>query len=314
MIEVKDLTRYYGQKKAISNVSFTVGKGEIVGLLGPNAAGKTTTMRILTCFMPPTSGSATVGGFDIFEQSMDIRRITGYLPENPPLYSDLVVEDYLNFVAKLKGVESSRLGSEVDLAVQKANIGDVRNRVIGKLSKGYKQRVGLAQSLLNNPQVVIFDEPTVGLDPKQIIEIRELIRNLKGEHTVILSSHILPEVEQTCERVVIISEGVVVAEDTPGNLTARMRGAERVLLEVEGTEKDVRAALKSLSGISSIQVEAQQDKILRLSLESKADIRKDIARAIVGKNIGLLEIQSDKVTLEDIFLDLTTKEEGAQDA
>ncbi len=311
MIEVKDLTRYYGQKKAISNVSFKVGKGEIVGLLGPNAAGKTTTMRILTCFMPPTSGSAAVGGYDIFDQSMEVRRITGYLPENPPLYTDLIVEDYLRFVAKLKGVESNRIHAEVDLAIQKANIGDVRSRVIGKLSKGYKQRVGLAQSLLNNPQVVIFDEPTVGLDPKQIIEIRELIRNLKGEHTVILSSHILPEVEQTCERVVIISEGVVVAEDTPGNLTARMRGVERVLLEVEGVEKDVREALKPLSDISAISIEQQNEKRLRFSVESKSDMRKEIARAIVGKNIGLLEIQSDKVTLEDIFLDLTTKEEGA---
>jgi len=311
VIEVKELTRYYGQKKAISDVSFKVNKGEIVGLLGPNAAGKTTTMRILTCFMPPTSGTATIGGFDIFEQSMEIRQITGYLPENPPLYSDLVVEDYLNFVAKLKGVESSRLKSEVDLAIEKASVGDVRTRVIGKLSKGYKQRVGLAQSLLNNPQVVIFDEPTVGLDPKQIIEIRELIRNLKGEHTVILSSHILPEVEQTCERVVIISDGVVVAEDTPENLTARMRGAERVLVEVEGLEKDVRNALKSLPDILTIHVEKQIDKVLQLVIESKSDLRKEIARKIVENKIGLLEIQSDKLTLEDIFLDLTTKEEEA---
>jgi ABC-2 type transport system ATP-binding protein len=311
VIEVKDLTRYYGQKRAISNVSFNVGKGEIVGLLGPNAAGKTTTMRILTCFMPPTSGTAKVGGFDIFEQSMDVRRITGYLPENPPLYMDLIVEDYLEFVAKLKGVESNRLKGEVDLAIEKAHIGDVRSRVIGKLSKGYKQRVGLAQSLLNNPQVVIFDEPTVGLDPKQIIEIRQLIRNLKGEHTVILSSHILPEVEQTCERVVIISEGSVVAEGTPENLTARMRGAERVVLEVEGKEKEIRDALKPLKEISTIQFEKQTETVQRLIVESKSDIRKEIAKAVVGKKLGLLEIQSDKVTLEDIFLDLTTKEEGA---
>jgi ABC-2 type transport system ATP-binding protein len=183
--------------------------------------------------------------------------------------------------------------------------------VIGKLSKGYKQRVGLAQSLLNNPQVVIFDEPTVGLDPKQIIEIRQLIRNLKGEHTVILSSHILPEVEQTCERVVIISEGSVVAEGTPENLTARMRGAERVVLEVEGKEKEIRDALKPLKEISTIQFEKQTETVQRLIVESKSDIRKEIAKAVVGKKLGLLEIQSDKVTLEDIFLDLTTKEEGA---
>ena len=190
MIEVNELTRYYGPKKAISNVSFNVNKGEILGLLGPNAAGKTTTMRILTCFMPPTSGTAKVGGFDIFEQSMDIKNITGYLPENPPIYTDLVVKDYLAFVAQIKGVDKQDMAKELDTVIEKASIGDVQNRVIGKLSKGYKQRVGLAQSLLKNPQVVILDEPTVGLDPKQIIEIRELIKNLKGDHTVILSSQL----------------------------------------------------------------------------------------------------------------------------
>ena len=238
MIEVKDLTRYYGPKRAISNVTFSVKKGEILGLLGPNAAGKTTTMRILTCYMPPTGGSATVGGYDIFEQSMEIRKITGYLPENPPLYPELVVSDYLRFVANLKGVEKSRIEKEIDSVIEKTSIGDVKDRVVGKLSKGYKQRVGLAQSLINNPDVVIFDEPTVGLDPKQIIEIRELIKNLKGDHTVILSSHILPEVEQVCERVVIISEGEVVAEDTPENLTARMKGSERIIFELEVRQRE----------------------------------------------------------------------------
>ena len=308
MIEVKDLTRYYGPKRAISNVSFSVKKGEILGLLGPNAAGKTTCMRILTCYMPPTSGSATVGGFDIFEQSMDVRQITGYLPENPPLYTDLVVQDYLKFVAKIKGVTKEQLNREVDSVIEKASIGDVRSRVIGKLSKGYKQRVGLAQSLLNNPQVVILDEPTVGLDPKQIIEIRELIKNLKGEHTVILSSHILPEVEQTCERVVIIANGKVVAEDTPGNLTGRMRASERVLLEVEGDEKTVTEALKKFSDITALKIDKGNGGILKVTIESKIDLRKEYAKALVAKNIGLLELQSDKVTLEDIFLELTTNE------
>lgn len=309
MIEVNDLTRYYGQKQAISNVSFKVNEGEILGLLGPNAAGKTTTMRILTCYMPPTSGTATVGGFDIFEQSMEVRKITGYLPENPPLYSDLVVEDYLTFVAKIKGIEKQRMNAEVDSVIEKANIGDVKNRVIAKLSKGYRQRVGLAQCLLNNPQVVIFDEPTIGLDPKQIIEIRELIKNLKGEHTVILSSHILPEVEQTCERVVIISEGKVVAEDTPDNLTARMKGSDRVLLEVEGDEKKVKDTLESFSGVMSVQTKNIGDGNVKVVVESKTDLRKDFAKALIGKNMGLLEMQADKVTLEDIFLHLTTKEE-----
>ena len=311
MIEVNDLTRYYGQKRAISNVTFKVKKGEILGLLGPNAAGKTTTMRILTCYMPPTAGSATVGGYDIFDQSMDVRQITGYLPENPPLYTDLTVKDYLMFVAQIKGVEKGKMASEIDGVIEKASIGDVRNRVIGKLSKGFKQRVGLAQCLLNNPQVVILDEPTVGLDPKQIIEIRELIKNLKGDHTIILSSHILPEVEQTCERVVIISEGEVVAEDTPDNLTSRMKGGERVVLELEGDEKQVNEVFKSFSDVTGIKVNSSGGGLIKVEVESKKDLRKEYAQALIAKKIGLLEMQSDKVTLEDIFLHLTTKEEAA---
>ena len=311
MIEVNDLTKYYGQKRAISNVSFKVKKGEILGMLGPNAAGKTTAMRILTCYMPPTAGSATVGGYDIFDQSMQVRQITGYLPENPPLYTELTVKDYLMFVAKIKGVEKDKTKAEIDTVIEKASIGEVRNRVIGKLSKGFKQRVGLAQCLLNNPQVVILDEPTVGLDPKQIIEIRELIKNLKGDHTVILSSHILPEVEQTCERVVIISEGEVVAEDTPENLTARMKGGERVLLELEGDEKQVKEVFKTFSDVTAVKVKKTAGGLLKVEVESKKDLRKDYAQALIGKKIGLLEMQSDKVTLEDIFLHLTTKEEAA---
>jgi ABC-2 type transport system ATP-binding protein len=309
VIEVNELTRYYGPKQAIANVSFKVNKGEILGLLGPNAAGKTTTMRILTCFMPPTSGTASVAGFDIFDQSMEIRRITGYLPENPPLYSDLSVEDYLKFVAKIKGIDKQRMKVEIDSVIEKASIGNVKDRVIGKLSKGFKQRVGLAQCLLNNPQVVILDEPTIGLDPKQIIEIRELIKNLKGEHTVILSSHILPEVEQTCERVVIISEGKVVAEDTPANLTARLKGSDRVLLEVDGDEKTIKETLTSFPDVMSVQTNVGGDGHTRVVVESKQDLRSDFAKALVGKNIGLFEMQVDKVTLEDIFLHLTTKEE-----
>lgn len=311
MIEVNDLTRYYGQKRAISNVSFKVNKGEILGMLGPNAAGKTTTMRILTCYMPPTAGSATIGGFDIFKQSMEIRQITGYLPENPPLYMDLTVKDYLMFVAQIKGVAKNKTAVEISNAIEKASIGDVQNRVIGKLSKGFKQRVGLAQCLLNNPQVVILDEPTVGLDPKQIIEIRELIKNLKGDHTIILSSHILPEVEQTCERVVIISEGEVVAEDTPENLTSRMKGVERVLLELEGDEKQVKEIFKSFPDVTTLKVKKTGNGLLKVEVESNKDLRKEYAQTLIGKKIGLLEMQSDKVTLEDIFLHLTTKEEAA---
>ena len=309
MIDVEGLTRYYGDKRAISDVSFHVNKGEILGLLGPNAAGKTTTMRILTCYMPPTSGNATIGGYDIFDQSMEVRRITGYLPENPPLYTELTVDDYLLFVAQIKGIEKSGIKREVDTVVEKAALGDVRNKIIGKLSKGFKQRVGLAQSLLNNPQIIILDEPTVGLDPKQIIEIRELIKNLSGDHTVILSSHILPEVEQTCERVVIINEGKVVAEDTPENLTNRLRGNERIVMQVEGSEEAVKKALQPISDIQKMNLQISGNGIVSLEVESGKDIRKDLASAVVKNGLGLLELTVDRFTLEDIFLHLTTNEE-----
>ncbi len=310
MIDVKGLTRYYGEKRAISDVTFHVNKGEVLGLLGPNAAGKTTTMRILTCYMPPTSGTATVGGYDILDQSLEVRKIIGYLPENPPLYTDMVVHDYLTFVSHLKGVEKNRIKSEVDSVIEKTNLGDVRNRIIGKLSKGYKQRVGLAQALLNNPQIVILDEPTVGLDPKQIIEIRQLIKGLSGEHTVILSSHILPEIEQTCERVVIINEGKVVAEDTVENLTNRMRGVQRINLQVEGDQDAVKKALQSIDAIEKMNVIAKNN-ICEVEVESPQDIRKDLARVIVNNGLGLLELSTERFTLEEIFLHLTTKEEVA---
>ena len=311
MIDVKGLTRYYGEKRAISDVTFHVNKGEVLGLLGPNAAGKTTTMRILTCYMPPTSGTATVGGYDILEQSLEVRKIIGYLPENPPLYTDMEVTDYLKFVSQLKGVEKDRIAKEVDSVIEKTNIGDVRNRIIGKLSKGYKQRVGLAQALLNNPQIVILDEPTVGLDPKQIIEIRQLIKGLSGEHTVILSSHILPEIEQTCERVVIINEGQVVAEDTVQNLTNRMRGVQRIILQVEGSEDSIKSALQPLADIQNMEFTAKDEQIRQVIVESPKDIRKDLAKAIVGNGLGLLELSTERFTLEEIFLHLTTKEEVA---
>ncbi|APF18033.1 ABC transporter ATP-binding protein [Caldithrix abyssi] len=311
MIDVKGLTRYYGEKRAISDVTFHVNKGEVLGLLGPNAAGKTTTMRILTCYMPPTSGSATVGGYDIFEQSLEVRRITGYLPENPPLYTDMTVDDYLTFVAKIKGVPRDRLKKEVDAVVEKASIGDVRKRIIGKLSKGYKQRVGLAQSLINNPQIVILDEPTVGLDPKQIIEIRQLIKNLGGDHTVILSSHILPEIEQTCERVVIINEGKVVVEDTVENLTNRMHGVQRITLQVEGTEEAIKQALQPISDIQKLEFNSKGKDIREVIVETPNDVRKELAKAIVNSGLGLLELSTERFTLEEIFLHLTTKEEVA---
>ncbi len=309
MIEVENLTRYYGETRAISDVSFRVNKGEILGLLGPNAAGKTTTMRILTCYMPPTSGTAKIAGFDILEQSMDVRRKIGYLPETPPLYSDMSVNDYLNFVCKIKEVPKAYRSGEVDTVVEKAALGDVRTSIIGKLSKGFRQRVGLAQSLINNPPIVILDEPTVGLDPKQIIEIRELIKNLRGDHTVILSSHILPEIEQTCERVVIINEGFVVAEDTPDNLTKRLEGAERIQLQIEGSEQKIRDLLKAEKRIASLNFEGEKNGVFQVAVESEQDIRKDLAKQIVEGGLGLIELTQDRVSLEDIFLHLTTKEE-----
>lgn len=309
MIDVEGLTRYYGEKRAISDVAFHVKEGEILGMLGPNAAGKTTTMRILTCYMPPTSGKATIAGYDIMDDSMEVRKITGYLPENPPLYTDLSVLEYLEFVCRIKRIEKSRRAKEIESAIEKAALGEVQKSIIGKLSKGFKQRVGLAQCLLNNPKIVILDEPTVGLDPKQIIEIRELIKKLRGDHTVILSSHILPEIEQTCERVVIINEGKVVAEDTPDNLTGRLKGVERTNLQIEGAKDKITSALQGIKEIKSMDIKVEANGISKVMVESAADIRKKLAKTIVDQGLGLLELSTERFTLEDIFLHLTTKEE-----
>lgn len=312
MIEVKNLTRYYGEKCAINNVTFRVEKGEVLGLLGPNAAGKTTTMRILTCYMPPTSGEAWVAGYNIWEAPMEVKKRIGYLPENPPLYHDLRVEEYLNFVAKIKGVPGNRLKSQVSSAIERAGLTSVARQVIGSLSKGYKQRVGLAQALLNDPDVLILDEPTVGLDPRQIIEIRQLIKNLGGDHTVILSTHILPEVEMTCQRVVIINEGQVVAQDTPENLTRRLRGTERILLELDGDTRTVEEVLGRFPQITSREVEKLSGNgHVRYALEVTEDIRNQLARAVVESGVNLYELRSEAYSLEDIFLHLTTKEEEA---
>ncbi len=312
MIEVKNLTRYYGDKCAINNVSFRVEKGEVLGLLGPNAAGKTTTMRILTCYMPPTSGDAWVAGYNIWDAPMEVKKRIGYLPENPPLYFDLRVSEYLNFVAQIKGVPNNRIQSQVDSAIERAGLTKVASQVIGSLSKGYKQRVGLAQALLNDPDVLILDEPTVGLDPRQIIEIRQLIKNLGGDHTVILSTHILPEVEMTCQRVVIINEGQVVAQDTPENLTRRLRGTERILLELDGDTRTVEQILERFPQITRREVEKlSSNGHVRYALEVSEDIRNQLARAVVESGVNLYELRSEAYSLEDIFLHLTTKEEEA---
>jgi ABC-2 type transport system ATP-binding protein len=294
-------------------MSFEVQKGEILGFLGPNGAGKTTTMRIITGFMPASDGNVRVDGFDVFDNPIDVRKRIGYLPENPPLYLDMNVVGYLRFVAKIKGVPREKLDSEVTRVMKRVNITDVQERIIAKLSKGYKQRVGLAQALLNDPPVLILDEPTIGLDPKQILEVRELIKALAGNHTVVLSTHILPEVEQTCHRVIIIDRGKIVAVDTPQNLRTQLQGGERVTVEVQGPVSEIISKLKTMSGVVTVQkVSESSDGLHRLQIEGeqKRDIRSDLARTIVQNGWGLYELQSATMSLEDIFLKLTTAEEA----
>ena len=311
MIEVKDLTHYYGDNRAIHNVSFEVQKGEILGLLGPNAAGKTTTMKILTCFMPPTSGNAKISGFDIWDQPLEIKNLIGYLPENPPLYNDLSVFEYLDFVAKIKGIPSKKRAAAISSSIEKAALQNVRKQVVGNLSKGFKQRVGISQALLNDPKILILDEPTIGLDPRQIIEIRELIKNLGGDHTIILSTHILPEVEMTCGRVVIINEGEVVAEDSPENLTKRLKGSERTVVELDGNENEAMKVIQNFGEVQKIDKRKLKNNHLQFTIETTTDIRSDLAKTLVENSFNLFELRTEAYSLEEIFLHLTTKEEVA---
>ena len=311
MISVENLTKRYAAKTAIESMSFRVEKGEILGFLGPNGAGKTTTMRIITGYMPSTDGTVKVDGFDVADQPLEVRRRIGYLPENPPLYPEMTVIGYLKFVAKLKGAGGAKVQDEVNRAMEKVNLGDVQGRIISKLSKGYKQRVGIAQALLNDPPVLILDEPTIGLDPKQIHEVRELIKGLAHSHTVVLSTHILPEVEQTCHRVIIIDKGKIVAVDTPQNLRSQIQGVARVFIEVEGPAADILAAVKSVPGVADVRVVSQTDgrSSLHVDGESGRDIRTDVARTVVNGGWGLLALQAENMSLEDIFIKLTTAEE-----
>jgi len=255
LIQVKDLTKSFGERTAVDHVSFVVNRGEILGFLGPNGAGKTTTMRILTGFLPATSGTAQVAGFDVFNDSLEVRKRIGYLPENPPLYLDMSVSAYLDFVARIKNVPAEKRQARVDDAMAKTNITDKRHELIKRLSRGYKQRVGLAQALVHDPEVIILDEPTVGLDPKQIIEVRHLIKGLAGSHTIILSTHILPEVSMTCDRVVIINRGRIAAIDTPANLTQQLKGGQNVLLEVAADQNAVSAAVREIPGVRKVTAE-----------------------------------------------------------
>jgi ABC-2 type transport system ATP-binding protein len=316
VIEVQHLTKRYGAFTAVNDVSFKVEKGEILGFLGPNGAGKTTTMRVLTGYIPATDGRAVVAGYDVFEQPLEAKRRTGYLPETPPLYPDMTVREYLNFVAKIKGVPPKERRARVDRVMTRTYTADMASRACGKLSKGYRQRVGLAQALIHNPEVLILDEPTAGLDPKQIIETRRLIKELAGDHTIILSTHILPEVAQTCQRVVIINKGRVVAVDTPANLTARLRGSETMFLQAEGSAADLAAALQRVNGVTRVATTESRDGVSAFEVDSQAgrDVRRDLAQAVVGGGFGLLELRPMRMSLEEIFLSLTTEEGGTEAA
>jgi gliding motility-associated transport system ATP-binding protein len=310
VIEVDNLTKRYGRTTAVDGISFIVKKGEILGFLGPNGAGKTTTMRILTCYLPPTEGTARVAGYDVFEQPLEVKKRVGYIPETPPLYTDMDVVTFLDFCAKIKGVPSSERKGRVDAAIEKCRVGDVRKTLISRLSKGYRQRVGLAQAILHDPEVLILDEPTAGLDPKQILETRDLIKGLGGEHTIILSTHILPEVSMTCGRVVIINKGKVVAEDTPENLTHRLRGAGTLRLEARGDAASVSDALREVRGVSAVRPHAEVGGVSVIDVEAAAgaDVRADLARAVVQKGYDLLGLSQVGMSLEEIFLHLTTSE------
>jgi ABC-2 type transport system ATP-binding protein len=312
LVEVNDLTRFYGDVAAINGVTFEARKGEILGLLGPNAAGKTTTMRILTGFMPPSSGTAKVAGFDIVEESLEAREHIGYLPENVPLYEEMTVRNYLSFCAKLRGIGKKKIADRVRYVMEATRIADEQNTIINKLSKGFRQRVGIAQALVHNPDLLILDEPTVGLDPRQIIEVRDLIRGLRGEHTIILSTHILPEVQMLCDRIVIMNDGKVAAIDTPENLTARLRKSQQVRLEVRGPEQEIATRLSTLPGVLAVHPDAARDGAasahFTVEADVNADVRESLAAAIVKQGWGLREMSSVSMSLEDIFLRLTTEE------
>jgi gliding motility-associated transport system ATP-binding protein len=319
MITAKNLTKRYARTVAVDEISFDVAKGQIVGFLGPNGAGKTTTMRMLTCFLPPSSGTATVAGFDVLEQPLEVKTRIGYLPETPPIYPEMETTEYLEFVGKLKGLSGADLQKRVDYVCERCAVTDVKNKLLGRLSKGYRQRVGLAQAIIHNPDVLILDEPTAGLDPKQINETRDLIKSLAGDHTIILSTHILPEVEQTCEQVIIINKGRLVATDSVRNLRARARGAESVLLEIAGRSGDLEAAivqhkLEQVSGVSRVLFKQQIDGRGIFEVESQKGklVRGDLARAVVESGWDLNELRPAAMSLEEIFLQLTQSEAAAK--
>jgi ABC-2 type transport system ATP-binding protein len=312
MIEVQNLTKRYGPTLAVSDVSFEVQKGEILGFLGPNGAGKTTTMRVITGYIPASDGHVRVAGFDVQDEPLEAKKRTGYLPENPPVYPDMTVKEYLSFVARIKGVARRDIKKRVDEVSEKCAVTDVMNRQIGKLSKGYRQRVGLAQALIHNPDVLVLDEPTSGLDPKQIIETRELIKGLAGQHTVVLSTHILPEVSKTCQRVVVINGGKIVAVGTPDELTRRLTGFETIMITVEGPAAEIMDKLQRVSGVSMVEPRDASGAMVTLEVHAEKghDVRSELARSVVESQWKLLELTTSGMSLEDIFLKLTTKDVG----
>jgi ABC-2 type transport system ATP-binding protein len=311
VIEVDHLSKRYGPVTAVDDVSFRVESGQILGFLGPNGAGKTTTMRIITGYMPATSGRALVAGYDVFDHPLEAKRRTGYLPETPPLYPDMTVREYLTFVAKIKGLRT-HIKDRVGEVMKRTWVADMADRHCAKLSKGYRQRVGLAQAIIHNPEVLVLDEPTAGLDPRQIIETRQLIRELAGTHTIVLSTHILPEVSQTCQRVVIINKGRVVAVDSPENLTQRLQGAATVFVQADGPETEIEGALLSVRGVTRVSRPEPRGPLASFEVDTEkgADLRRELAAAIVMRGWGLTELRPMRMSLEDIFLSVITEETG----
>ena len=312
MIEVKNLTKKYGNFTAVRDVSFEVEQGEILGFLGPNAAGKTTTMRVLTCFMPASEGTARVAGYDTFNQSLEVRRRVGYLPENVPLYLDMRVRPYLDFIARIKDIPSRDRKKALNRVIELTALEEVEHRIIGHCSKGFRQRVGLAQALIHDPEVLILDEPTNGLDPKQINEVREVIKGLAGDHTIILSSHILPEVSKTCQRVLIIDQGRIVAGDTPANLDVRLRGTQSISAQIRGPVKEVMDMLKKRDGVVDVKTRSSLgDGLWQYDIDVKPgqDLRPAVASSVVENSWDLVELTTLGMSLEEIFLELTTQEE-----
>ena len=310
MIVVEHLTKRYADRPVVQDVSFQVKKGEILGFLGPNGAGKSTTMKMLTGYLTPSSGKVLVGGFDMANEPLKAKALMGYMPENPPLYPEMSVKDYLAFVAKIRGVEGSKVKEAIEQALVKCWLTEVPTKLIAHLSKGFQQRVGLAQALIHSPDILILDEPTNGLDPKQIIQIRELIRGLANDHTVILSTHILPEVQNTCQRVLIINGGKVVAEGTPEMLESQLRGGSRIMAEVRGPKSEVADRLGSLTGVKSFEIKSHggDSPLLTVSIDTShdVDLRERVAAEIIGAGWGLLELRTMGLSLEEIFLKLTT--------